>query len=234
MLHVLITGGTKGIGRAIAEKFAADGAHLAVCSRTASELEEMKTDFAERFPDSTLDTHTVDVSSKGQILEFAARVKAKWDRLDVLVNNAGVFIPGEILQEADGKLETMMETNLFSAYYLTRALAPVMVAQKSGHIFNICSIASLIAYPNGGSYTISKFALLGFSKVLREELKEKGVRVTSVMPGATWSASWEGADLPEERLMPAADIGNLVFQIFKLSSTSVVEDIVIRPQLGDL
>jgi short-subunit dehydrogenase len=234
MIHVLITGGTKGIGLAIAEKFAEEGANLAVCARTPDDLKLMKANFDQKFPNATLITNDIDVSSKGQILELAAWIKEKWDRLDVLVNNAGVFIPGEILSEADGKLETMMETNLYSAYHLTRALAPMMVNQKSGHIFNICSIASLIAYPNGGAYSISKFAMLGFSKVLREELKTKGVKVTSVMPGATWSASWEGADLPQERLMPAEDIGSLVLQIYKLSKVSVVEDIVIRPQLGDL
>ncbi len=234
MIHVLITGGTKGIGLAIAEKFAEEGANLAVCARTPDDLKLMKANFDQKFPNATLITNDIDVSSKGQILELAAWIKEKWDRLDVLVNNAGVFIPGEILSEADGKLETMMETNLYSAYHLTRALAPMMVNQKSGHIFNICSIASLIAYPNGGAYSISKFAMLGFSKVLREELKTKGVKVTSVMPGATWSASWEGADLPQELLMPAEDIGSLVLQIYKLSKVSVVEDIVIRPQLGDL
>ena len=98
----------------------------------------------------------------------------------------------------------------------------------------MCSIASLNAYPNGGSYTISKFALLGFSKVLREELKDKGIRVTSVMPGATWSHSWDGADFPEDRLMKSEDIALVVSNAIDLSPNAVVEEIIIRPQLGDL
>jgi short-subunit dehydrogenase len=204
-MNIIITGGTKGIGRAIADAFAAEGAHLAVCSRTASDLESMRTEYKTKFPACQLLTRPVDVSSKAQLLEFAEWILQDWEQIDALINNAGVFIPGEILKEESGKLETMMETNLYSAYHLTRAIAPRMIEQGKGHIFNICSIASLFAYPNGGSYSISKFAMLGFSKVLREELKEKGVRVTSVMPGATWSASWEGADLPQERLMPAED-----------------------------
>lgn len=109
-----------------------------------------------------------------------------------------------------------------------------MLETGKGHIFNMCSIASLHAYPDGGSYSISKFALLGFSKNLREELKDKGIKVTSIMPGATWSASWAGADFPEDRLMQAADIANAVWSAWSMSPAAVVEDIVIRPQLGDL
>jgi short-subunit dehydrogenase len=128
----------------------------------------------------------------------------------------------------------MMETNLYSAYHLTRQLIKQMMARNSGYIFNICSIASLVAYPNGGSYSITKFAQLGMTKVLREEVKEHGIRVTAVMPGATLTASWAGVDLPAERLMKPEDVAEAVFSAFSLSKQSVVEEIVIRPQLGDL
>ena len=128
----------------------------------------------------------------------------------------------------------MMETNLYSAYHLTRLLLPVMKTNHSGHIVNMCSIASLIAYPNGGSYSISKFALLAFSKVLREEMKPYGIKVTSVMPGATWSDSWKGVDLPEDRLMSADDVAKIVSCALSLSGAANLEDVVLRPQLGDL
>jgi short-subunit dehydrogenase len=98
----------------------------------------------------------------------------------------------------------------------------------------MCSIASIKAYPNGGSYAISKFALLGFSKVLREELKEYGVRVTAVLPGATRTASWDAIDLPEDRFMRAEDVAETVFSAYSISERSVVEEIIIRPQLGDI
>jgi NADP-dependent 3-hydroxy acid dehydrogenase YdfG len=139
-----------------------------------------------------------------------------------------------MMKEADGNLEMMIETNLYSAYYLTRSIVPMMQTAKDGHVFNICSIASFMAYTNGGSYSISKFAMLGMSKVLREEMKPHGVRVTSVMPGATWSNSWAGFDGPEDRLMKPEDIAETILAVSKLSKQSVVEEIVIRPQLGDL
>jgi NADP-dependent 3-hydroxy acid dehydrogenase YdfG len=233
-MKIIITGGTKGLGRAIAERFASEGFDLAVCSRTEADLDAMRTDFARRFPDVQLLTKATDVRKKEEVLAFADYIRQEWDDFDILVNNAGLFIPGNVSDEPDGALENMVETNLYSAYYLTRALLPVLLKKKKGHIFNMCSVASLKAYPGGGSYSIAKYALLGFSHNLRHELMDKGIRVTSIMPGATWSASWQGVDLPEERLMQADDIAIAAWSAWSMSPSAVVEDIVIRPQLGDL
>lgn len=233
-MNIIVTGGTKGIGRAIADLFASNGFQVAVCARTAADLAEMKSTYQQEFPDCTLLTYQADMQQKEQVLGFAQFLQSQWETFDILVNNAGVFIPGALHQEPDGRLEQMIETNLYSAYYLTRALLPMLLKTSKGHIFNMCSIASIGAYPDGGSYSISKYALLGFSKNLREELKDKGIRVTAVLPGATWSASWEGVDLPESRLMQAHDIAIATFAAWSMSPAAVVEDIVIRPQLGDL
>ena len=137
-------------------------------------------------------------------------------------------------EEPSGRLELMMETNLYSAYHLTRTIIPGMKEKGHGHVINICSVASQIAYPNGGSYSISKFALLGFGKVLREEVKSHGIKVTNILPGATWSDSWAGVDLPEDRLMKAQDIASTVWSVLQLSPSAVIEEVVVRPQLGDL
>ena len=128
----------------------------------------------------------------------------------------------------------MIGINLYAAYHLTRILLPAMMDKKQGHIFNICSIASLKAYDNGGSYSISKFALMGFSKNLREELKPYNIKVTSVYPGAVYTSSWHGSGVPQSRIMEAADIADLVFAASQLSPQACVEDIIIRPQLGDI
>ena len=230
----VITGATKGIGRAIAESLATEGYDVAVCSRHEADLKEMAADFAERFADVQLLTRVVDVSKKEEVLAFAQFIDTQWHRVDILVNNAGIFIPGAIHTEGEGDLEKMIETNLYSAYYLTRALLPLMMPLKKGYIFNMCSTASASAYTNGGSYSISKYALLGFSKNLRQELKTHGIKVTSIMPGATWSDSWAGFEAPEERLMQARDIAEAVVAALRMSASAVVEEIVLRPQLGDL
>ena len=233
-MKIIITGATKGLGRAIAEIFAKNGFDLAICARTQADLDTCRADLLAKFPNIEVLTKVVDVSKKAEVLAFADFVQSKWSTVDILMNNAGVFHPGEIINEEDGKLESQIETNLYSAYHLTRAILPMMLPTQKGHIFNMCSIASKIAYPNGGSYSISKFALLGFSKVLREELKDKGIRVTSILPGATWSASWAGVELPESRLAKAEDIAKVVWSAWILSDSAVMEEVIIRPQLGDL
>lgn len=232
-MKIIITGATKGIGRAIAEKFATEGFDVAVCARSEADLADFKKDAEEKYGVEVL-TKVTDMRQKAEVLAFANFVKEKWGDVDCLVNNAGVFLPGEISAEPEGQLEMQIETNLYSAYHFTRTMLPTMLAKGSGHIFNMCSIASQIAYPNGGSYSISKFALLGFSKVLREELKTKGIKVTAILPGATWSDSWAGVTLPESRLMQAKDIAIAVWSAWQMSPAAVVEEIVVRPQLGDL
>ena len=109
-----------------------------------------------------------------------------------------------------------------------------MRATKTGHIFTTCSIASLDAYPGGGAYSFSKHALLGFTKNLRQELMAEGIKVTAIIPGAVYTDSWKGSGVPEERIMEADDIAKTVFAATQLSPQAVVDEIIIRPQLGDL
>jgi len=230
---ILVTGGTKGIGRAILERFVKEGFDIYTCSRNESELLTLKKDIESRFPDQKVWVKKADLSKKEEVLGFANAVKAQGIP-DVLINNTGVFLPGAIHNEQEGNFELMMETNLYSAYYLTRAFTDEWIKRKSGHIYSIGSIAGLTAYANGGSYAISKWAMLGFTKCLRQELMPYNIKVTSILPGATYTASWEGVDLPIERFIKAEDVAETVWASYNLSPFSVVEEIVIRPQLGDL
>ncbi len=228
----IITGATQGIGRAIAEKFLEEGLSLAICARSANDLEALQEAWATRFPEARIISITADFSDPGQVAAFAEQVKEQFPVIDILVNNAGTFEPGELATEPEGQLRSMMEVNLFSAYELTRAVLPKM--GEGGQIFNICSVASLKAYPNGGAYSITKYALLGFSDNLREELKPRRIKVTAVCPGATWSRSWSSSGVPRERIMEAEDIAKMIWSSFTLSSQADVEMIVLRPLSGDL
>ena len=232
-MNIIVTGASKGIGKAIAEKFAIEGNTVLLCSRGEKSLYETVNELQTAYPTSIIKGMSCDMANKEEVLAFAEWC-LKYGTPDILVNNAGQFIPGSIHDEAEGIIEQMIQTNLYSAYFLTRALLPTMIQKGAGHIFNICSIASLNAYANGGSYSISKFALLGFSKNLREELKPKGIKVTAVMPGATLSASWDGFDIDPNRIMEVNDVAEMILAASKLSPMAVVEDIVLRPQLGDL
>lgn len=230
---IVITGGSKGIGRAIAEKFSAESFDVIVSARNLSDLQKLKSDIEKKYS-NTAHIFSGDMATAEGVKLFVEFVLKQHKLVDVLVNNAGYFIPGEICTEPDGTLESMMNANMYSAYYMTRGLAQSMKQNKDGHIFNMCSIASFKAYANGGSYAISKFAMLGFSKCLREELKPFNIRVTAVMPGATKTASWEGTDLPDSRFMKVEDVAESIYAAYSLSKRSVVEEIVIRPQLGDI
>lgn len=227
----IITSGTKGIGRATVEKFLHEGFDIVTCSRSANDLDDLKSSFDG---EGEIFTRVTDMSKKEEVMVFADFVKGLNRKVDVLLNNTGLFLPGAIHEEEEGNLEQMIETNLYSAYHLTRALVGGMKERKDGHIFTTGSIAGFTAYPNGGSYAISKFALLGFTKCLREELKEFGIRVTSILPGATYTASWEGVDLPKSRFMRTQDIAEAIYACHALSKQTVVEEIVLRPQLGDI
>lgn len=230
----VITGGSKGIGKAIIEKLMAEGFDIITASRTDTLLQRLEMELMVDYPQQRFHYISADLSKKEDVERFAAFISGFDRKIDILVNNAGLFVPGAIHSEEEGQLELMINTNLYSAYHLTRALIGLMLREKSGHIFNICSTASITPYTNGGSYCISKYALYGMTKVLREEMKPFGIKVTAVLPGATRTASWDGVDLPEERFMKADDVAEVIFSAYSLSNAAVVEEILLRPQDGDI
>ncbi|MEZ4886389.1 MAG: SDR family oxidoreductase [Chitinophagales bacterium] len=234
-MNTVITGATKGIGKAIAIAFAKEGYNLFLCARTQQDLEALQSEISDSHPSIKVHIMAVDMSIRQAVIAFAETIQSTWNQIDILVNNAGVWMPDTLLkQEQEGVLEKLIETNLYSAYYLTQHLLLSMVAHKKGHIFNICSVASLQYYSNSASYSISKFALLGYTKALREELKPYNIKVTAVLPGATRTNAWEGVEVADSRLMQSEDIAKAIVGVLQLSETTVVEEILMRPQLGDL
>jgi short-subunit dehydrogenase len=233
-MNCIITGASRGLGKAMAERFAAAGYDLVLIARDSQRLAEVQAALNRRFPGIRIECFPADLSKKNEILSLGNGLVKAGIPVDVLINNAGQFLPGSIHDEAEGALEQMMAVNLYSAYHLTRVLLPGMMARRSGHIFNICSVASLQAYPNGGAYSISKWALAGFSANLREELKPHGIKVTSVYPGAVYTDSWAGSGVEPNRIMEAADVAEMVYAASRLSPQATVEEILLRPQLGDL
>lgn len=229
----VITGASKGIGKAVAAAFAAEGYQVLICSRKESNLQEAMDDIKRSYPGAVVKIFAADLADRQQVFAFANWCLQQ-GRVNILVNNAGIYIPGNISDEAEGNMERTMNINFYSAYHLTRQLLPSLKAAGSGHIFNISSIAGLMAYEGGGSYSVSKYALNGFSTNLRHELKNSGVKVTTVLPGAVMTDSWKGFDNSTNRIMETTDIAAMILAASKLSLQATVEEIVIRPQLGDL
>jgi NADP-dependent 3-hydroxy acid dehydrogenase YdfG len=151
-----------------------------------------------------------------------------------LVNNAGKFFASPFLQLKVADFDAQIAANLRSVLLVSQAFAPGMIRRGRGDIFNLSSIAGLQAYPGGAAYCAAKHGVTGLSAVMRAELKDKGVRVCCIHPGATFSPSWKGSGVPATRMMPAEDIARAILDIYRLSRRTVVEEIVLRPQLGDL
>ena len=232
-MNVIITGASRGLGKAIAEIFAENGHSLYLTSLNEKKLYDAVQDLVNRFSEITVKAKPFDLSKKEQAKAFG-----KWClencSPDVLVNNAGSFAGTNVHDEVEGALEEMIETNLYSAYYVSRVIVPELKKKKRGHIFNMSSIAGLKAYPGGGSYGISKYALRGLSVNLREELKSFNIKVTAVFPGAAYTDSWASRGIKKERFIEAGDIAKMIYAASQLSAAACVEDIIIRPQLGDI
>jgi len=232
-MTVLITGASRGIGKAIAAIFAANGYDLFLSSRNEVALYKAMEELQTNHPSISIKAKAFDLSKKENAKELGNWC-LKYATPDIVINNAGLFEPGSVHNEPEGLLENQLAINLHSAYHLTRKLLPKMMERRSGHIFNMCSIASLHAYHNGGAYSISKYALHGFSKNLREEMKPHNIKVTAIHPGAVFTDSWGDFDNSSKRIMEAEDIAKMVFAASQLSAAACVEEIVIRPQLGDM
>jgi short-subunit dehydrogenase len=218
----------------MAEAFAAEGNDLYLTSRNEVKLYHALESLQSRFPDQIIKAMPFDLGSKQGAMNFGNWILSQKVETDILINNAGSFEPGNLYNEPDGQMENMLNTNFMSAYYITRLLLPSMIKRNSGHIFNISSIAALQAYPNGGSYSVSKFALSGFSKNLRDELKPYSIKVTCIYSGAVYTDSWAASGVKPGRIMKPSDIADTIVQISKLSHQALVEELVIRPLAGDL
>jgi NAD(P)-dependent dehydrogenase (short-subunit alcohol dehydrogenase family) len=161
-------------------------------------------------------------------------VRERFGAVDVLINNAGAFAMAPFVDTKVDEFDRMIAVNLRSAFLVTQAFLPAMLKRKAGDIFFMSSIAGLGAYPNSTAYCAAKFGVTGMAKVLRAETKDHGVRVCCVHPGATWSPSWENSGVKPERIMPADDIARAILDVYRLGRRTVVEEIILRPQLGDL
>lgn len=231
---VLITGASQGIGAAIARVFAREirGVRLALVARNGRKLSGVVracTRLGARavaFP--------CDASDEPAVAALAIAVGKRFGGVDVLVNNAGKFAGAPFIEMKVADFDAMIALNLRSVFLMSRAFAPGMVERGRGDIFNMSSIAGLTAYPGGAGYSAAKFGVSGLSKVMRAELRDKGVRVCCVYPGATMSPSWEGSGVDEARMMPAADVARAFLDVYRLSRRTVVEEIVLRPQRGDV
>ena len=235
---VLVTGASQGIGAAIAQVFARElretgGCRLALVARSAANLRRVAQRCLEAGATES-ETFACDVSDAAAVEAMAREVRTRFRSVDVLINNAGQFVLDPLLGMSVERFDATIAANLRSVFLVTRAFAPAMAERGRGDIFVMASVAGLRAFPASGAYVTAKHGVLGLARALREELKPRGVRVTTVLPGATVSPSWKGSGVPVARMMPAADVARAFFDAYRLSRRTVVEEIILRPPLGDI
>lgn len=183
MTRALITGATAGIGRATAELFAANNIHLVLTGRRTNRLEELKVELTKKYGIQVL-CLSFDIRNQEEVAAALATLDDSWKKIDILVNNAGLAMGLGPIQEGEiNDWEQMIDTNVKGLLYVSRIVAPWMIANKKGHIVNISSIAGTQAYPNGNVYCATKHAVVGLTKSMRIDMLPHGIRVTSISPG---------------------------------------------------
>jgi NAD(P)-dependent dehydrogenase (short-subunit alcohol dehydrogenase family) len=231
---VLITGASQGIGAAIAGVFANEeaGVRLALVARNERNLRAVARACARS--GATAEVFPCDVSDEAAVAALARAVKKRFGAPDVLINNAGQFFAAPLERTSAADFDRMLSANLRSVFLVSKAFLPAMARRGRGDIFNMSSVAGLTAFAGDSAYCAAKFGVTGLSKVMRAEYKDKGVRVCCVHPGSTVSPSWKGSRVRAGRLMPAGDVARAFLDIYRLSRRTVVEEIVLRPQRGDI
>lgn len=228
-MNALVTGATKGIGRAISFKLAEAGYNLAICARNPLELTELCSRLREKYPALEIYARATDCADPADLNVFAEETLQQFGHIEVLVNNVGQYIQANLLDESEGTLEQQMQLNLYSAHNLSKFFGKQMRLSGRGHIINICSVAGIQPVAEAGSYSVTKHALMGLTNVLREELKSAGIKVTAIIPGATLTNSWEGTSIAAENFIQPEDIAESVITCLKMSSGANIDEIIIRP-----
>lgn len=233
-MNALITGSTKGMGKAIALKLAEKGYNLAICSRNIDDLKELKDLILDKYGIIKVYIKAVDCSKKDEVQAFAEDAINEFKFIDVLINNVGVFNPSFILDEDDDSLIKHMNINVYAAYYLYKRLGLLMRKNSRGHIFNICSVASIESIVNAGSYCVTKAALLSLNNIMRQEMMKHDVKVTAILPGSTLTDSWKGTSIPPDEFIQAEDVAKMIADVLSMSKGANIDQIIIKPLGGQV
>lgn len=224
---VWVTGGSKGIGLATANLLAEKGYQVIASSRRFS-------------PDLHGDVNQInmDLSDLSSIAYTQAEVKSKFGKIDVLINNAGLYLVKPTLELTETDFDSLFDTNVKGALFLTKSVLPGMIEAGYGRIINVNSIASEKVFPNAGLYSATKSALLSLSSSLREEVRQHGIDIIDILPGATITDAWDKESIEKfsDKMMRAEDVAESILELILLSNNKrlVPEKLVIRPKSGDL
>lgn len=225
----VVTGSTKGIGRAIAESLVREGVNVCVSARDVDEIKRAVDELGDA-GDAQVTGAVCDVRDNESVRALFAHAVAEFGGVDILVNNAGVGKFGRVEDTSPEDFRAVLETNLFGVFYCCREAIPLMKERGGGYVINISSLAGANPHPEMSAYNASKFALNGFSEALMQEVRQDGIKVSYIMPGSVNTAF--GGDAPDEskswQLQPA-DIARVVLDLLRHDERSLPSRVEIRP-----
>ncbi|PSR13123.1 MAG: hypothetical protein DA408_09295 [Bacteroidetes bacterium] len=224
---IAISGGSRGIGRAIAEVFGQQGYTVFVAARTPAQLQALAAGWPATCPTSRLVTFCADLATEAGCLAWAAHIDSQVSSLQVLVHNLGQFAPGDLLTGPPPQLAHFFATNVFSAHYLTQALLGRLREARPGHLVTIGSVATTDWPAPLHAYALSKYALEAWHRGVRKELAGTAVKTTLVRPGATLTSSWDGIAVDPATLLTPERVAQVVAQV--VAATEDFEEITVRP-----
>jgi len=229
----VVTGATQGIGLAIAWALAHEGCKLVVCGRNPQKLRRLEAELARK--QIKVLAHPCDVRDERSVREMFSDVRQQFPRLDILINNAGIAHASHPVDKlAVNDWNAVIATNLTGMFLVTKAALPLM--KRGAVIVNNLSIAAKRAFPGSSAYNASKHGALGFTNTLREELREQGIRVIALLPGATDTAIWETLwpEAPREKMISPDTVARALVDAIKLPPDTTVEELTVMPTTGAL
>ena len=224
----VVTGGTKGIGFAIAESLVKSGASVFICGRSKNDLTKA---LADLYPFGNARGEICDVRSEEQVRSMLEEAERVFGGVDILINNAGIGIFGKTVEEMSGdEFRAILETNLFGAFYTCHYAVPMMRSRGGGYIINISSLAGQNAHPKMAAYNASKFGLNGFSEALMQEVRHDDIKVSYICPCSV--NTHFGGDIPSDekswQIQPQ-DIAEVVMDLLRMDKRTLPSKVEIRP-----
>lgn len=223
----LITGASRGIGLAVAQRLGQLGARVAICARDQDSLDAA----CVRLRDEAIEAFAVsaDVSRNDQVSSLVEKSLARFGAIDFLVNNAGIGRFGPVQEFSEGDWDMVLDTNLKGVFLMTRAVAPSMISRRSGHIVNISSLAGKNFFPGGSLYCASKWGLLGLTYCMGEDLRSHGIRVTAVCPGSVATDFGHPSSKNVHKMLQPHDVAHAVEMVITAEPQSFISEVVMRP-----
>ncbi len=231
---VWITGASTGIGFELAKVFAKSGYTIIATARRKSRLVSLVSEI--RFAGHEAYAFVCDVRSERSIISTKKKILEKCGTIDIIINNAAITTFKSFIDTKPPEFDDILETNLRGSYLTTRAVLPIMIKKKKGHIINILSVAAKTVFTNSSAYAASKAGMLAMFNGLRAEVRKFNIKVSNIMPGATDTPMWSPASRQKysSRMMTPRDIAEIAFQVASQPKKVVIEDVIIKPIKGDL